>query len=154
MWGSTLPAAIDALVAVLKAAPSMAGVGLKDGPRVEADWTDAVITVGYRDEENNGTSAEAQLANEGLGVQPDREHFDILCAASALNGDAEQVATVRRRAYELLSIVGGVLAADKTLGGVVMSASIGEHTLRQDQTSAGAAATVLFTVSCDAFTQR
>jgi hypothetical protein len=46
------------------------------------------------------------------------------------------------------------VAGHRTLGGAVMRASMGAHTLDQAPDQNGVLATVEFTVDCDAFTTR
>lgn len=151
-WASTAPAAIAGLVAVLAASPDLAGVGLRDGPRVVADGATEVVTVGFTDEDNPAV-VDGSMTYEGLAVAPLRETYSVRCAAVVRRGSGD-ITDARGRAYELLAAVGGVLAADKTLGGVALSARVGDVTLSQDQTSKGAAATVAFSVDVDAYTTR
>ncbi|MFI0897068.1 hypothetical protein [Streptomyces sp. NPDC020983] len=152
VWQSTVPDALDALVAALRAAPGLADVTVFDGPVVTASGQVEAITVGAGDEEDP-TAVEGQNAREGLAPMPDREQYTIRCAALVLNG-AGNMPAARRRVYQLLGEVGGVLAADQRLGGVVMMARLGTSTLTQVQDETGAAATVAFAVEIDAFTRR
>lgn len=150
-WGSSTPAAIENLLAAIGAVKD-AETGLRDGPRVVADGINEAITVGYVDDTDE-TAVTGSMEYEGLAVAPLRETYSIRCAASVRNG-AKDITAARSRAYELLAAVGGALAADKTLGGVVLSARIGDMTLSQDQTSRGADVVLAFNVDCDAYTTR
>lgn len=150
-WTSTTPEAIDNLMGALRAAPELSGVAVIDGPTVSGQTIMEAVTVGYVGPEDN-TSVEGSLAGEGLAVAPSRERYTIRCACWVLDG-AGRIGTARRRAYDLLSAAGGALAADHTLSGLVLRASIGDVALAQEQTSKGAAATVAFSVDIDAFTQ-
>lgn len=152
VWTSRLPAAMDALVTAFAAAPELNGVTVRDGPSVSQAVVREVISVGYTgaDGEND---ADSQLMTEGLGGVSDREQFTIRCVAAALRGTTDLPAA-RERAYELLSAAGAAIARDRTLGGAVMRAMIGSHSLTQGQTSDGAQAVVVFTVECDAYSGR
>lgn len=153
-WASTVPLAIDALVAKLQTltATDLAGVGLRDGPRVVADGKLETITVGFVTEDD-AIAVEHDLEFAGLAIDPLAETYTIRNAVTVVNG-AGNVTAARIRAGELLGIVGGVLAADKTLGVPgVLSARLGDLTWLQSQ-EAGAEAQVLFGVVVQANTQR
>ena len=150
-WTSRLPAAMDALVAAFNAAPELAGVTVRDGPSASQATVREVISVGYTGAEGE-SDADSQLTTEGLG-DPSREQFSIRCAAAALRGTTDLPAA-RQRAYELLSAAGAAIAQDRTLGGAVMRALVGSHSLTQGQTADGAQAVVVFEVSCDAYSGR
>lgn len=151
-WASTVPDAIAGLLAALRGSAALDGVAVFDGPVVNGSTAMEVITVGYTGGEDED-SADATEAIAGLSVQQQRERYVVRCAASVRNGSAD-MAAARTRAYELVGYVGGVLTADKTLGGAVMKASLGAATLRQAQDSRGALATVVFEVAVDAMTRR
>jgi hypothetical protein len=140
---------MDALVAAFNAAPELAGVTVRDGPSTSQATVREVISVGYTGTEGE-SDAESQLMTEGLGGSSDREQFTIRCAAAALRGTTDLPAA-RQRAYELLSAAGAAIARDRTLGGAVMRAMVGSHSLTQGQTSDGAQAVVVFEVSCDSY---
>lgn len=155
-WGSRVPDAIAALYAAANAASQtggvLAGVEVSDGPVMSSGQFPAgVLTVGYPGGEED-TSAESSASPDGWGGQPDREVFTISCAASVADGSGN-MATARAGAYGIVNALGGVLAADHTLGGVVMRAMISGATLHQSQTKRGAIATVSVSVACEAFTQ-
>lgn len=152
-WASTQPAAIDALVAALRNTTRLDPQIVLDGPTVSGASMSEAVTVGWTGDETDTTAVDGTLVQEGAAVEPSREQFTITCAASVVRGGGD-ITAARARAYELLSAVGAVLAADKTLGGVVMSARVGEVTLTQAQPTRGAVAVVVFGVVCDAYTRR
>jgi hypothetical protein len=152
VWTSKLPAAMDAMVAAFGSAESLKGVTVRDGASVSQATVLEVVSVGYTGTEGEN-DADATLLTEGLGGDPDREQFTIRCAAAALKGSTELPAA-RARAYELFAAAASVIAANRTLGGTVMRAMIGSHSLTQWQTKDGAQAVVSFEVSCDAYTGR
>lgn len=148
-WASKLPAAMDALVAVFKAWPGLAGVTVRDGPSTSQATVQEIVSVGFTGGEDDN-SAESALLSEGLGGSIDREQFTIRCVAVVLRG-SDDISGARQRAYELLKEAGAALAVDRTLRGSVMRAMVSSHSLTQDQTSSGAQAAVTFEVSCDAY---
>jgi len=147
---STAPAAINALVLMVKTAPELAGIVVLDGPEAWDGTAQAVIMVGAADDEDD-TSTEIQLADEGYGGIRDRESTDIRCKLAVRYGDGS-FPIVRGAAYTLLAGVRRAIIADPTLGHTVMTASISSATLRQDMTNDGPRAQLRFTVTCDAFT--
>lgn len=152
-WMSTIPDAVDALVAAFRAAPGLSGVKVFDGPVVTASGQMEAVTVGDVGDQEDPTAVEGQNTREGLAATRDREQYTIRCAVLVLNG-AGDASAARRRAYQLLGEIGEVLAADQRLGGAVMIAQLGSSTLSQDQDETGATATVAFNVEVDAFTRR
>lgn len=150
-WASTVPAALDGLVAIWTDATDLQGVKIIDGPTVSGGLKEALIA-GW--EGDDGTEAVAgQLASGGLALAPSREQYTINCAAMALRGGTRQMQSARARAYELFAAAAEALAADKTLRGAVMTARLGSMTLTQTQDSRGCVATVVFGVDVDAMTR-
>jgi hypothetical protein len=150
-WTSRLPVAIDGLVAAFTDWPGLVGVTVRDGPSTSQATVMEMLSVGYTGGED-GTDAESTLLMEGLGP-PDREQLTIRCAAAVLRG-GDDLPGARRRAFELLAAAGAAIAADRTLGGTVMSAMVASHSLTQAQGTQGSQAVVVFEVSCDAYTGR
>lgn len=150
-WTSKVPDAVDALFAALKIASELQGVTVRDGASTSQAKVMEIVSVGYTGEEAQ-TDVEATLTPEGLARATDRERFTIRCAVAVLKGSTDLPAA-RRRAYELLAAVGDVLARDRTLGGTVLRAMIGTHSLNQDQTDGGAQAVIVFGVDCEAFSR-
>lgn len=149
---SAAPAAISALVSMLKTAPELTGAGtlILDGPEPYDGSPQAVIMVAAASNEDD-TSAEQQLTDEGYGGIRDRESTDIRCLLAVRYGDGG-FAPVRNAAYTLLGAVRRAIIGDPTLGQVVMTSSISGASLRQDMTDAGPRAQLRFTVTCDAYT--
>lgn len=148
-WASKLPDAMDGLVAVFTAAPEMAGVPVRDGPSTSQATVQEILSVGYTGSEDE-TDAEAQASAEGFNPVRDREQFTIRCAAAVLQGTGS-ISVARRRAYEIVGGAGAALARDHTLGGIVLRAMIGTHSLSQDLTDRGVQVVVVFGVDCDAY---
>lgn len=113
MVETRLPAAIDAIVASLKAA----GLTVWDGPILSGDYGDAVY-VGYDadpgiGEEHASTTTQAWA---GLGQRKRDEENQITCAVVTVTGDDLTAwKPARDAAYALLETVGQVLRADPSL---------------------------------------
>lgn len=147
MAASTVPAVLDALVAGFTSA--LPGVQVVDGQPITTDGD--VVCVGFSGLAGE-PAVESTRTREQLAVEPERESYDITCLASSWDGGTDAKA-VRDRAYQLLDAVASWLAADRTLGGLVLSTRLSAESLIQEQTDQGAAATVRFTVHVDAFTR-
>lgn len=152
MWGSTIPAAIDALVTALTQADGLGSVAVLDGPEVDASSRDEALIVGAG-AVDDPTAVDASTEHEGLSLERDREQYGIRCVLMVRDGSGS-VPAARRRAYDLLGAVGAALAADYTLGGAVMTAGLGTHGLSQDQDERGAHIVIAFTIDVDAYTRR
>jgi len=148
---STVPAAYDALVALLSGA-DLGGAKVLDGPVVTSSAIMEAIIVGYETDDLSAV-VEGNSEPEGLSRARDRETYSITCAVQVLCGSSTDMPAARRRAYELFGLVGGALASDPRLGGAVMMASLGTHSLSQPQTQQGALAEIVFGVDCDAFSR-
>lgn len=149
---STIPAALDALVAVAERAWPNVQV-LDGGPttRVEND----VIAIGY-----SGTVSEpdvrSTMTREQLDLEPDLERYDVMCMASAWRGDAHRggkpdAKTCRDKAFRLLEGVRDELARDPQLGGAVGLTRMSTLDVIFDQSPDGPVCTVRFVVHVDAF---
>lgn len=150
MWGSSVPDAIDALVLILKQA-GLEDCDVVDGLAVEGSSRTAALTVGAGSNDDP-TAVDGTSAHEGLALGRDREQYGIRCVLEVVDGSGDLPAT-RRRAYALLGVVGGALAANPTLNGVVLMAGIGTHGYAQDQDERGASAVIAFTVDVDSFSK-
>jgi hypothetical protein len=153
VWMSSVPGAVDALVGALRTAPGLDGVPVLDGPTVTNQAMSEIITVGFEDEATAAV-VESLSEPEGLSRARDHETYSITCAVQVLIGASVDVPAARRRAYGLLGVVGDVLAGDSRLGGAVMLAALGAHTLSLPQTPQGVMAQIVFGVECDAFSAR
>lgn len=149
-WSSTVPDALNALVSTFAAAvPDTAVI---DGPTVGSRGLSEAVVVGWTGGDND-TAVEANLAPGDLSVISDREQYTVHCMVSALNG-ASSISAARGRVYALFALLGAALAADPSLGGVVMTSRMVSGNLSQEQAQQGAIADLLFDVECDAFTRR
>ena len=153
-YTSSVPAAITGLVAAFTASASLGGAGVpvRDGPRLDQASGQEAVAVGY-----TGDMAEDVVTGtaspEGAAVLPDRERYAVMCAIEVIDAGTD-ITAARARAYQLHAACGAAVAADKTLGGAVLRASLGMGSLQQQQTDAGARARLVFPVNCDAYTGR
>jgi hypothetical protein len=150
---SRIPAAVDALVALWKAAPGLAGVSVLDGPPT-VDQSDAdYLYVGYQ----FGGDAAVEMSQDfaSAGARRRDETFDVLCQVDSFTGDTDTSAR-RGRAFELLAAVEDSLRATAaaptapTLGGAVLWAHLTQAQLVQRFTDQGVQVGVAFRVSCHA----
>jgi hypothetical protein len=151
---STIPAALDALVALAERSRPDPDVQVLDGgPTVEVE--NDVIAIGYSGSVGQ-PDVQSRLTGEQLDLEPDREAYDVWCLFSAWRGDAHRggqpdAQTVRRRAFELLARFRDELARDSRLGGTVMMARLSTVDVTADQTRNGPVCTIRAVVHIDAF---
>jgi hypothetical protein len=153
MATSRIPAAIDALVSILRAAPALAGVQVVDGPPT-IDQADADhVYVGWQ----TGADTAAELTQDfnAAGARTRDENFDILCEVDAWTGDSD-VKTRRDRAFALLGVVEDALRATganptaPALNGAVLWAHLTQGSLVQQNTPSGVRVGVTFRIACRA----
>lgn len=149
---SRVPAAVDALVALCRASPALAGVEIVDGPPIIDLANPDVIFIGWQP--SDGTAVTFAQDFNAAGARTRDEEFGITCYAEAHSGDTDITAR-RVRAFELLAAVETALRATDaaptapTLNGAVLWAHLTAGTVTQAQ-SQGALVGVEFTVSCRA----
>jgi hypothetical protein len=153
MATSAVPAAIDALLAILRAAPGLSEVLFVDGPAA-VNLTDRHrIYVGWSPGAEQSVDIVQGFA--GAGARTRDEDFSIACYAETWAGD-EDMALRRTRVFELLAAVEVALRATDaapeapTLNGTVQWAHLTAGSLVQEQNSDGALAGLSFTVTCRA----
>jgi hypothetical protein len=152
MATSRVPAAVDALLAILGASAALSEVSIVDGPPTTNLSNVDHVFVGYQ------PSAEAavQLRQDfnSAGARTRDEEFVIACYAESRSGATDMQAS-RVRAFTLVAAVEAALRATDaaptapTLNGTVLWAHLTAGNLTQGQ-SQGAQAGVEFTVSCRA----
>jgi hypothetical protein len=154
-YSSSVPAAIAALVAALRASPLLGAVGVpvRDGPELTTASSTEAVAVGYTGDQNQA-AVTGTATPEGLAVLPDRERYAVICAAEVIDPGGTNLPASRARAYALHAACGAAIAADHTLGGTVLRASLGMGSLVQQQAQNGALARVVFPVTVDAYTGR
>ena len=151
---SSVPGAVTALVAAFKGWQSLgvAGVPVRYGPELTQVSGSEAVAVGYTGNQDEDVVT-GTASPEGLAVLPDRERYAVMCAIEVID-PAAVMPTAVARAYALHAACGAAIAADHTLGRVVLRASLGIGSLQMQQPGNGALARVVFPVNIDAFTGR
>lgn len=152
MMTSRVPAAVDALLAILQARPALADVAIVDGPPAVNLTQLRRIHIGWAP---NAESAVAlQQAFNGAGARTRDEVFQISGYAEARAGDKD----MKSRRDEVFALVGEIETALRasneaptapTLNGTVLWAGLTAGDLFQAQ-SEGSIAGLAFTVTCQA----
>ena len=144
MSTSTVPDAVDGLLALLTASTALRGVQIIDGQPTQTPTKD-VVAVGYAED---GAAITTSQTPRGLGNQRRAETFDIACTISAWTG-AMVAKTVRDRAFAIFDACETAIVAGATLGGAVIYAGVTQTSVSQYQTDQGAVCDLVFTVSCE-----
>lgn len=152
MATSRVPAAVAALLTILRAAPALEGVRIIDGPEPTNLTAKDMVFVGW------SPYAEAAVGLtqnfNAAGARTRDEDFQISCYAESRSGDKD-MSLRRNRVFELVAVVEAALRATNdapvapTLNGTVLWAHLTAGNLQQVQ-SEGALAGLAFTVSCRA----
>lgn len=152
MATSRVPAAVAALLAILRAAAALANVRIVDGPE-PVNLTDRDrIHVGWQPGGEAAVDLEQEFASAGARTRD--ETFVIACYAESRAGDKD-MALRRARVFELVGAVETALRATDaapaapTLNGTVLWAHLTTGNLQQVQAD-GAVAGLGFTISCRA----
>lgn len=153
MATSRVPAAVDALLAILRASAALSGVSVVDGPPTTNLSDLDHVFVGYQP----NVEAAVQLAQSfnAAGARTRDEDFGIACYAEARSGDTDMQAR-RARAFALVAAVEEALRATDaaptapTLNGTVLWSHLTAGNVFQGQRDSGAVAGVEFTVTCRA----
>lgn len=151
-WSSRVPDILAALVAFAQSAPELVGVVVRDGPVMEQGTDLQVLYIGWGGGAED-TDVDVQVSEDDLAGSPSQESVTVRCTAWVASGDTDTV-TARAAAYGIVSGLGAAIDRDRRLGGVVMRAMIGGHTLTQQQTPRGAQAAISFDVVTSGFTAR
>jgi hypothetical protein len=152
-WGSTAPAAMTGLAAVVKL--RIAGLAVPTGGSAPRILVGGVVTdAGTKEAIDIGWATEDQPAAEATlsryTTAADLEEYVIHNAIRILKG--RDPVAARARALALLGEVGTAIQTDRSLAGTVMTSWVSAWSLEGQQSQRGALATVLFDVSCQAET--
>ncbi|MGP4048780.1 hypothetical protein [Streptomyces sp. 2A115] len=152
MATSRVPAAVAALLAILRARPALAEVRIVDGP-ASTNLTDRDrIHVGWQPGAEAAVDLQQRFASAGARTRD--EDFEIAGYAESRAGDKD-MSLRRARVFELVGEIETALRATDaaptapTLNGTVLWAHLTTGNLLQAQTE-GAVAGLAFTVSCRA----
>jgi hypothetical protein len=152
MQTSRVPAAVDALLALLRARPALADVAIVDGPTAVNLTQRRRIHIGW----SPGSEQAVELQQEfnSAGARTRDEAFVISCYAESRGGDKD-MSFRRADAFDLVGEVEQALRATDaapeapTLNDTVLWAELTAGNVQQS-TSEGAQVGVDFTVSCRA----
>jgi hypothetical protein len=148
---STIPAVIDAIVALAQSVFSTTDVQVLDGGPVKS--TDPnVVAIGFTGIQGE-VAVESTRTRQQLTTDPDRESYEITCLASSWLGHEADPKEPRDYAYGIVNALAEALAENSRLGGLVMRANIRTEAFAPEQTSEGAVATVRFVIGVDAYTR-
>lgn len=126
---------------------ALTGVSVADGPQANSETVNEWLFVGADgDQPDEGTEAVSAEQDWMAFAKTKQETADVTCAVVVRSGDANTVA-VRARAYGILSDAEDALRTDPTLGALVMQSHISQHQYIPVQTTSGAKARVVFTVT-------
>ncbi|WP_338699196.1 hypothetical protein V2W30_22665 [Streptomyces sp. Q6] len=153
MATSRAGAAIDALLAILRAAPGLSDAEVIDGPSAVNYTSRRRLYIGWAPGADQAAEIQQEFAS--VGARTRDEDFTITCHAEVRAGDKD-MALRRAAVFELLAQVEDALRATDaapeapTLNGTVLWAHLTAGSLTQEQTPDGAQAGLVFTVSCRA----
>ncbi|MFE6482398.1 hypothetical protein ACFVGN_05585 [Streptomyces sp. NPDC057757] len=152
MQTSRVPAALNALLEILRARPALEGVAIVDGPTAVNLTNRRRIHIGWSPGAEQAVALEQSFS--GAGARTRDEEFVISCYAESRGGDKD-MALRRGDAFTLIGEVEQALRATNeapeapTLNGTVLWAHLTTGDLAQSA-SEGATVGVAFTVSCRA----
>lgn len=149
---SRVPAAVDALLTILRALPALAEVRIVDGPEA-VNLTDRhCIHIGWQP--NADSAVTLQQEWNAAGARTRDEAFGIACYAESRSGDKDMSAR-RQKVFDMVAAVEQALRATSlapeapTLNGTVLWSELVTGDLFQRQ-SEGAIVGLAFTVACRA----
>ncbi|MEU9789109.1 hypothetical protein AB0E27_00545 [Streptomyces sparsogenes] len=149
---SRVPAAVDALLEILRAAPALADVRIVDGPPATNLTEPKQLFIGWQPDADAAVALEQDFASAGARTRD--ESFEIACYAETRSGDKD-MALQRGAVFALVAAVETALRATDaaptapTLNGTVLWAQLATGNLRQVQ-SEGTVVGLAFTITCRA----
>ncbi|MDT9689389.1 hypothetical protein Q5762_13795 [Streptomyces sp. P9(2023)] len=150
MATSRVPAAVDALLAILRAAPALDDVLILDGPPTNGLTGNQRLYVGWTPD--GGPAVALSQDFNAAGARTRDETFAINCYAEVSSGDID-MHVQRTRVFELVGAVETALRATNeatmapTLSNTVLWSHLTAGDLSQEQ-GEGARAGLVFMVSC------
>lgn len=144
MATSSIAAATDALVAIVRAASSVDDSAIFDGPPITDEPND-FICIGALPGDGGGEAISGEQTAQTLGNARRSEVYAIQCYISCYGGDTNM--SVRRlRAFALFAEIETAIRSNGTLTSTVMFAEIGSTGVMQEQTEDGIVVTLSFSV--------
>lgn len=150
MATSAVPAAIDALVALLRADAGLNHARILDGPPAQNFTERDRVYIGWSP--GSDAAAEMQQSFASAGARQRDEEASISCYIESHRGDT----LVRNRrvcVFEMFAVIEAALRATSeeptkpTLGNAVLWCEVAAGSLTQTQTDSGALAGLAFTVN-------
>jgi len=142
---STIAAATDALVAIIRAASSVDDSAIFDGPPI-TDEPDDFICVGALPGDGGGEAISGVQTSETLGNARRSEVYAIQCYISCYKGDTDMSAR-RSHAFALFAEIESAIRSNGTLTNTVLFAEIGSTGVMQEQAPDGIVVTLSFSVA-------
>lgn len=149
---SAVPAALDALLTILRTGIDPNELTVLDGPALNNVPAD-VVFVGYQPGDTIAVNLQQDFAYAGARRRD--ETFEIRGLIESRSGDTDMQAR-RARAFEIFGLIETALRATDaaptapTLNGTVLWAHLTAGDLMQDQTPDGAVVDLAWTISCHA----
>lgn len=144
---TAVPAAMIALVELLRAAPEMVGCQVEDGPWIARPDSRAVTCVGWVPDEGEAVTWVAAVADMGGGQA---QSFTFQGMTSVLDGD-DDLPKARQECDELVEAIRAVVQKNRRLNGAVNSAELTTVDASPAQTNDGAEWYVRWAVNCRVF---
>jgi hypothetical protein len=138
---STVPAAIDAVLAAVRAA--LPGVQVWDGPPT-GDEEDVRVVIGWS--RNRPTTAVTRADETFETTTGITERYDIPGAAISYSGDPD-LKPRRDAVYTLIEAIADAVAVDAAIGALDATASLTVENLTQEKAGTGVQALADFTVT-------
>lgn len=143
---TSVPAAVDGLLSVLRGSSTFARVKVEDGPWVTRPTDPDVAVIGWLPDDGPTVDWSDPIA----GLDSDAETYDVQGLMSCWNGDGD-IKAARDRADGLIEAFRGLLRDDPTLDGAVSRARLATGAMTQYQTSGGCEVAINFAVRVDVF---
>lgn len=125
---------------------TLTGVVVADGPQADSDPSPDLLYVAYNGEPDSGALIVDATQNLMGFARLKGEDASVTCSILSSAGEPN-VISARARAFTILAAAEDLLRADMQLGGLVMQAYVSSHQYYPSQTTSGAVARVVFTVT-------
>lgn len=148
MATSAQPAFVAAVIAALKAAPSLSSVRIFDGIEIDYSYPGDAIAIGHDGNMDTDEVVAGSIRQEykQLGAISKFEDGSINGFLWSANGGSD-ITSRRVQAFALLGYLENVVRADVSFGGVVMYSGLETGNVTYRQTTVGAAVGITFTIT-------
>lgn len=142
----------DAVYAALKAATSLNGIALFDGPIVNGKYGAESIVVGHDGSPiDDYVPTSGSNAYRGLGAQRMSEIGSLECVIHSMPGKTD-LKVLRDRAFAILGLIDTVIRTDSSFGQVVLYSGLGQWSQHYVAPSDQQGVKILFTIEYTART--